>query len=92
MNMELYILALAGVVVHYLKDYAGHHAKGLVYGWNKVLPTVVLSIITSVILVYLKDDIASLYVLTPASSFVAGYFGNSILFSFIEAKKPINNN
>lgn len=86
--MELYLLAIAGIAVHHLKDWVDLNKKGLVYGWKKELPTILLSIITVLLLVYLKDDISTLYVITPFSAIVLGYFGNSVFFSFVDAKKP----
>jgi hypothetical protein len=88
MSYELYLLALAGVGVHHLKDWVDLNKKGLVYGWKKELPTILLSIITVLILVYLKDDISNLYVITPFGAIVLGYAGNSIFFSFVQAKQP----
>jgi hypothetical protein len=36
----------------------------------------------------LKDDISDLYVITPFGALVLGYIGNSVFFSFVDAKKP----
>ena len=88
MNYELYLLALAGVAIHYLKDWVEHDKKGLEYGWRKSIPTMLLSVVTSLLVVYLREDIASLYVITPFSAVVLGYVGNSVFFSFIDAKQP----
>ena len=87
-HFELYLLALAGVAIHYIKDWVNHNKQGKKYGWQKALPTAVLSIITSLVMVYLRDDIKDLYVITPFSALIIGYVGNSLLFSFIDAKKP----
>ena len=89
MIQELYLLGLAGVAIHYLKDWHDVNKKGLKYGFAKSLPTIALSIITTMLLVYLKDDIADLYVITKFSAVVLGYVGNSLFFSFVDAKKPV---
>jgi len=91
MQYELFLLGIAGVFLHYLKDWVIHTQKGLAYGWQKAIPMALLSLITTSLVVYLKDDIADLYVITPFSAVVLGYFGNSVFFSFVEAKKPIKN-
>ncbi len=90
-HIELYLLALIGVVIHYMKDWVQHNNKGVEYGWKKAVPMAVLSIITSLLLVYLRDDIADLFVITPFSCVVLGYTGNSVFFSFVTAKKPKTN-
>jgi hypothetical protein len=89
-HYELYLLGLAGVAIHYLKDWVNHNKKGLKYGIAKFLPMILLSTITTLLLVYLRDDIASLYVITPFGAVVLGYIGNSIFFSFVDAKMPKN--
>jgi hypothetical protein len=87
-HFELYLLAIAGVAIHYFKDWVNHNNKGLKYGWEKAVPMAALSVITSLLLVYLRADIEDLFVITPFSAVVLGYTGNSIFFSFVDAKKP----
>ena len=91
LHFELYLLGLAGVFIHYFKDWVTHNSKGLAYGWQKSIPTAALSIVTTCVLIYLRDDISDLFVITPFSALVLGYFGNSVFFSFVEAKKPIKD-
>jgi hypothetical protein len=85
---ELYLLGLAGVAIHYLKDWVIHTDKGLKYGWHKAVPMALLSTVTTMLLVFLRDDIADLYVITPFGAVILGYIGNSVFFSFVDAKKP----
>lgn len=87
-HLELYLLGLAGVAIHYLKDWVAHEKKGLKYGIKKSMPMITLSTVTTLLLVYLREDIESLYVVTPFSAVVIGYIGNSIFFSFVDAKMP----
>lgn len=89
-HYELYLLGIAGVAIHYLKDWVNHNNKGLKYGFSKVIPMALLSVITTLLLIYLRADIESLYVITPFGAVVLGYIGNSVFFSFIDAKKPTN--
>ncbi len=88
MNIELQLLGLLGLAIHYLKDWESNAKEGKKYGIAKSLPTILLSAITTGVLIYLKDDIASLYVVTPFAAVVLGYLGNSVFFSFVTAKKP----
>jgi hypothetical protein len=85
---ELYLLGLAGVAIHYLKDWVIHTDKGVKYGWQKAVPMALLSTVTTMLLVFLRDDIADLYVITPFGAVILGYIGNSVFFSFVDAKKP----
>lgn len=89
-HYELYLLGFAGVLIHYLKDWVDHNNKGLKYGFSKVIPMALLSVITTMLLIYLRDDIKDLYVITSFSAVALGYIGNSVFFSFIDAKKPTN--
>jgi len=87
-NIELYLLTLVGLFMHHAKKYVEHYNDGKKYKIKGLVPTIILSIVTSLIIVYLREDIGSLYPITPFSALVIGYFGNSIFFSFIKAKKP----
>ena len=88
MDIELQLLGLLGLAIHYLKDWEANAKEGKKYGLAKSLPTILLSAITTGVLIYLKDDIANLYVVTPFAAVVLGYLGNSVFFSFVSAKKP----
>lgn len=90
-HYELYLLGLLGIVIHYLKDFETHRKQGKKYSLPSLLPTILLSIITTGTLIYLKDAIAELYVITPFAAVILGYFGNSVFFSFINAKNPLGN-
>lgn len=90
LSYELYLLALGGVAVHYLKDWVAHKKRNVSYGLSKELPVILLSILTSVLLVYVREDISTIYVITPVGAIIVGYAGNSIFFSLINAKKPRN--
>lgn len=83
---ELQALGLAGLVIHALKDWVAHNKEGRAYPIAKSFPAYLLSAVTTSIIIYLKDDIANIYVITPFSAVVLGYLGNSVFFSFIKAK------
>ncbi len=86
--MELMVLGQLGVVLHYWKQYAEASKDDKVYNLSKSIPTAILSSLTTGILIYLHKDIEDLYVVTRFSAVILGYFGNSIFFSFVDAKKP----
>ena len=87
---ELLLLGQAGVMLHYLKEFVVANNQGKNYDLKKAIPMAVLSSITTALLVYLKDDIADLYVVTKFGAVVLGYVGNSTFFSFVDVRKPKN--
>lgn len=86
--IELLILGQVGVMLHYLKEWVLANKVGKEYEFKKAFPMAALSSITTALLVYLKEDIADLYVITKFGAVILGYIGNSIFFSFVDVKKP----
>ena len=85
---ELLLLGQAGVMLHYLKEFVVANNQGKKYELKKSIPMALLSSITTALLVYLKDDISDLYVVTKFGAVVLGYVGNSTFFSFVDVRKP----
>lgn len=88
MHWELFLLGQAGVFLHYLKEWVIANKAGKEYEFKKAFPMAALSSITTALLVYLKEDIADLYVVTKFGAVILGYMGNSLFFSFVDVKKP----
>lgn len=86
--LELLLLGQLGVLLHYLKDWVVANNQGKNYELKKSIPMALLSSLTTAVLVYLKDDINDLYVITKFGAVVLGYAGNSIFFSFVDVRKP----
>jgi hypothetical protein len=86
--IELMLLGQAGVFIHYFKEWVIANKAGKTYDLPKAIPMALLSSLTTGLLVYLKDDISDLYVVTRFSAVALGYFGNSIFFSFLDTNKP----
>jgi hypothetical protein len=86
--IELLLLGQAGVFIHYFKEWVVANNKGENYNLKRSIPMAALSSVTTAVLVYLKDDISDLYVITKFGAVVLGYIGNSTFFSFIDTKKP----
>lgn len=82
------LLGQAGVFIHYFKQWVGANKDGKTYDLKRAIPMAVLSSLTTGLLIYLKDDIGDLYVVTRFSAVALGYFGNSVFFSFVDTKKP----
>lgn len=88
LHLELYALGLAGLFLHYMKTWADAQKKGNEFSLLKVLPMAILSLITTSLVVYLREDLKEFYPITRVSAVVLGYFGNSVFFSFLNSKKP----
>lgn len=86
--LELMLLGQAGVLLHYLKEWVLADKKGNKYELRKAIPMALLSSITTLLLIYLKDDIQDLYPITKFNAIVTGYVGNSVFFSFVDVRKP----
>jgi hypothetical protein len=94
MNIELLLLSYAGILLHYLlklRDAAKQKVltelfsrQSLVYEGISTL----VSVVSATIIVYVKDDIATIFVVTPVGAVVAGYAGQSILNKILGAKMP----
>lgn len=91
-HIELYLLGGLGILIHYLKDFEQAKKQGKKYSIGQYLPTIALSIVTTMVLIYLREDIADLYVITKFSALILGYVGNSLFFSFVSAKSPKDSN
>lgn len=87
-HLELYALGLVGLVLHYLKSWSDAKKKEQEFSLNKVMPMAILSLFTTMLVVYLRDDLKEFYPITRVSAVVLGYFGNSVFFSFLNSKKP----
>lgn len=86
--LELMALGQIGVLLHYFKDWVLANQDNKEYNFKKAIPVAVLSSITTGLLVYLKEDINDIYVITKFGAVILGYMGNSLFFSFVNVKKP----
>jgi len=85
---ELLLLGQLGVFIHYFKEFVVANNNGKKYDLKRAVPMAVLSSLTTGLLIYLKDDISDLYVVTKFGAVALGYIGNSAFFSFIDVRKP----
>lgn len=88
LHLELYFLGLFGLFLHYMKSWADAQKNGKEFNIVKVMPMALLSLMTTVLVIYLRDDLKEFYPITRVSAVVLGYFGNSVFFSFLNSKKP----
>lgn len=86
--LELHLLGIAGCLIHYFKEWVNANKKEEHYDLKKALPMAALSMLTTALLIHIKDDLSQLYPMTRLSVIVLGYFGNSVFFSLMNTKKP----
>jgi hypothetical protein len=86
--LELLLLGQLGVLLHYGRAYVKAHNRGQTYDLKKAVPTACLSSITTGLLIYLKDDIESIYVVTKIGAVILGIMGNQLFFDIVDVKKP----
>lgn len=88
------LLGYAGVASHYVKKWAEKTEREEDFKLKKSIPSILLSVITTSVLIILRKDISGFIVLTPFTAFVLGYFGNSWFFGYIENRfnNQIKNN
>lgn len=89
--IELLLLGVVGVFIHYFKEWVIANNQGKAYDLKRALPMAGLSLLTTLVLIYLKEDIEALYPITKFNAVILGYLGNSVFFSFIDTKKPKAN-
>lgn len=83
--MELYVLALAGVLVHFLKKI--HEARELRATLDYVLEgiSLIISIIIVMALIFSKEDLENIYTITKLSSFILGYVAQSVFRALVNS-------
>lgn len=82
----LLLFGYVGILTHYVKKWSEKVEKDEVFNLKKTIPSILLSLLTTSVLIVLRSEIINLFVFTKFGSFIVGYFGNSWFFSFIEKK------
>lgn len=94
MNVELLLLSYAGILLHYLlklRDAAKQKVLMELFTRQAVVYegiSTLVSVVSATIIVYVKEDIANIFVVTPVGAVIAGYAGQSILNKILGAKMP----
>lgn len=90
-TLELLLLALAGNALHYVSSWKSLVEQNRIKEFNVIneVPGFILSILTSIIMVYVREDIKAFFVVTPFGAVMLGYFGQSLFKKLIDAKSPI---
>ena len=85
-NIIYSLLGLLGVLLHYLKLWKNARAEGKRFLLKSHYPNVLLSVICTLILVFLREDIVDIYVVTKFGAIALGFGGNALFFDLIDTK------
>ena len=90
MNIELLLLAYAGILLHYLTRFKEIISSSAPVKFNTLAEVLggLITILTTTILVYVKDDIATIYVVTPVGAVLLGYAGQSVFNKLVGSRFP----
>lgn len=96
-TLILLLFGYTGILTHYIKKWSEKVEREEIFHFKKSVPSIILSIITTTVVIIQREEIKSLFVVTRFSGFIIGYFGNSWFFGFIEKKMynlnpPIDEN
>ncbi len=86
MNIEYLLLAYAGLLLHYLMRWKEVVEAKKNFELSKEIPSFLVSILTTTLLVYVGKDMVDIYPLTPATSILLGYGNQSIFGKLLKIK------
>lgn len=86
--VEKSILALLGILISYIEQLYNAKQHGVKYLFKNEYPGVVLTIIVSLITVYLREDIKEIFVVTGVGAVALGYTGSSFFLAILKSKAP----
>lgn len=90
MNIELLLLAYAGILLHYLTRFKEVITSGTPIKINVLAEVLggLITVLTTTILVYVKEDISNIYVVTPVGAVLLGYAGQSVFNKLVGSRFP----
>ncbi|WP_337045381.1 hypothetical protein [Emticicia sp. 17c] len=86
------ILALLGVLISYMEQLSNAKKQKVRYVFKNEWPGILLTMIVTLVMVYLREDIKELYVVTNFGAVILGYSGSSFFLSILKSKLPRNEN
>lgn len=90
-TLVLLCFGYIGILTHYVKKWSEKLDKNEDFNLRKAIPSIILSLIATTVLVFIRAEIVNLFVFTKGSSFLVGYCGNSWLFGLIDQKIHYTN-
>lgn len=94
MFIELLLLSYAGILIHYLfklKEAADKNQLDSLFTRAALVKDIIgasLSVVCASTMVYIREDISAIFVVTPAAAVMAGYSAQSIFTKIMGAKTP----
>ncbi len=86
MNFQLYLLGLAGILVHYLTRWKEIQDKQEKVTLISELPGFLIALITTFVLILVKDDYATVFAVTKLGAFMLGYTCQSVWNKIVTMK------
>ncbi|WP_337045302.1 hypothetical protein [Emticicia sp. 17c] len=86
------VLALLGILISYMEQLSNGKKTGIKYLFKNEYPSILLTVIVTLIAVYLRDDIKEIFVITNIGAVTLGYTGSSFFLSVLKSKSPKNEN
>jgi len=86
MDYSFLLLAYVGLLLHYLFRWKECVDENKQVNYKAELPSFVISIIVTGIMIYLGNDIKDIYPLTPATALLLGYGNQSIFNKLVKSK------
>ena len=86
MDYSFLLLAYVGLLLHYLFRWKECVDENKQVNYKAEMPSFVISIIVTGIMIYLGNDIKDIYPLTPATALLLGYGNQSIFNKLVKSK------
>ncbi|MBA4849494.1 hypothetical protein [Emticicia sp. BO119] len=86
--IQLSILGLVGILVSYLEQMDNAKKQGLRFHLKNQLTSVLMTIVLTIVTIFLREDIKEIYVVTNVGAIALGYTGSSFLFAVLKSKAP----
>jgi hypothetical protein len=86
MDYSYLILAYVGLLLHYLFRWKECVDENKQVNYKAEMPSFIISIIVTGIMIYLGEDIKDIYPLTPATALLLGYGNQSIFNKLVKSK------
>lgn len=82
------VLGLLGIVIRYIEQAVNASEQGVKFTFKSQSLRLLLTVIVTVLAIFLKDDIKDLFVVTYFGAACLGYMGSSFFLTLLKAKMP----
>lgn len=86
--IQLSILGLVGIFISFLEQMDIAKKQGQKFTLKNQLTSVLMTVVVTLVTVFLREDIKEIYVVTNVGAIALGYTGSSFLFAVLKSKAP----